>query len=172
MKKSLTVSILPLLALGVSTLAAAGPADDVRCRETAFSQSAEHRDAEKFSSFIDADARFVGSSVQRGVEQIVAAWQAFFADDGPAIRWRPQFVEVLEEGRLALTRGPYQLTSVDDSGNPIETWGTFNSVWRLHDNGEWKVVFDAGSPPNQTPTEDQLVLLASDNCNNSGESGD
>ncbi len=172
MTKSLAASIVSLLALGVSTLAAAGPADDVRCRETAFSQSAEQRDAEKFSSFIDADARFVGNSVQRGVEQIVAAWQVFFADDGPAIRWRPQFVEVLEEGRLALTRGPFRLTSVDDDGNSVETWGTFNSVWRLHDDGEWKVVFDAGSPPNQTPTDEQLALLASDNCNNSGKAGD
>ncbi len=171
MNKSLSASILLLLALGVSTLAAAGPADDVRCRETAFSQSAEQRDAEKFSSFIDADARFVGNSVYRGVEQIVTSWQIFFTDDGPAIRWRPQFVEVLEEGRLAFTRGPFRLTSVDDDGNPVESWGTFNSVWRLHDDGEWKVVFDAGSPPNQTPTEDQLALLATDNCNDSGEAG-
>ncbi len=172
MIKNGTMSILSLLAFGISTLAVAGPADDVRCRETAFSQSAEQRDAEQFSSFIDADARFVSNSVNRGIEQIVAAWQVFFAADGPAIRWRPQFVEVLEDGRLALTRGPYRLTSVDDDGNPVEHWGTFNSVWRLHDDGEWRVVFDAGSPANQAPTEEQLALLAADNCVKSGEPGD
>ncbi len=172
MRKSRIASVIPLLTLGVGTFAAAGLADDVRCRETAFSQSAEQRDAEKFSSFIDADARFVGNSVDRGVEQILTAWQIFFTDDGPAIRWRPQFVEVVEDGRLAFTRGPYRLTSVDDDGNPVERWGTFNSVWRLHDDGEWRVVFDAGSPSNQTPTEEQRALLATDNCLRSGEPGD
>ncbi len=172
MTKSLAVSILSLLALGVSTLAAAGPADDVRCRETAFSQSAEQRDAEQFSSFIDADARFVSNSVNRGIEQIVAAWQVFFAADGPAIRWRPQFVEVLEDGRLALTRGPYRLTSVDDDGKTVARWGTFNSVWRLHADGEWRVVFDAGNLSNESPTEQQQALLAADNCVKSGEPGD
>jgi len=171
MNTSRMASTLPLLALGVATFAVAGPADDVRCREIAFSISAEQRDADKFSSFIDADARFVSNSVDRGIEQIVAAWQVFFAADGPAIRWRPQFVEVLEEGRLALTRGPYRLTSVDDDGNPVEHWGTFNSVWRLHADGEWRVVFDAGSSSNQPPTEEQLALLASNNCVSGGEPG-
>ena len=172
MKKSQSASILPLLVLGVAAFAAAGPADDVRCREIAFSHSAEQRDAQKFASFIDADARFVGNSVMRGVEQIVAGWQAFFADDGPSIRWRPQFVEVLEDGQLALTRGPYQLTSVDDDGKTVESWGTFNSVWRLHADGEWRVVFDAGSLSNKSPTEQQQALLASDNCAGSSEPGD
>ncbi len=172
MRKSRVASILVLLALGAATLAAAGPADDVRCREFAFSQSTERRDAKMFSTFIDTDARFLGNSVARGVEEIVAAWQVFFTDDGPAIRWRPEFVEVLKEGQLALTRGPYQLTSVDDDGNPIDSWGTFNSVWRLHDDGKWRVVFDAGSPSNESPTEEQLALLASDNCSSSGDADD
>ena len=172
MRKSRVASILVLLALGAATLAAAGPADDVRCREFAFSQSTERRDAKMFSTFIDTDARFLGNSVARGVEEIVAAWQVFFTDDGPAIRWRPEFVEVLKEGQLALTRGPYQLTSVDDDGNPIDSWGTFNSVWRLHDDGKWRVVFDAGSPSNESPTEEQLALLATDNCSSSGDADD
>ncbi len=172
MRKSRVASILVLLALGAATLAAAGPADDVRCREFAFSQSAERRDAKTFSTFIDADARFLGNSVVRGVEEIVAAWQVFFTDDGPAIRWRPEFVEVLEEGQLAFTRGPYQVTSVDDDGNPIESWGTFNSVWRLHNDGIWRVVFDAGSPSDESPTAEQLALLASENCSSIGKSDD
>ncbi len=172
MRKSRVASILVLLALGAATLAAAGPADDVRCREFAFSQSTERRDAKMFSTFIDTDARFLGNSVARGVEEIVAAWQVFFTDDGPAIRWRPEFVEVLKEGQLALTRGPYQLTSVDDDGNPIDSWGTFNSVWRLHNDGIWRVVFDAGSPSDESPTAEQLALLASVNCISSDKPND
>lgn len=154
-----TVSTLLILVLSATT--AAAPTDDVRCREIAFSLSAEHRDTDGFAAFIDPDARFIGSSAMRGVEQIVEGWQVFFADDGPTIKWRPQFVEVLEDGTLALTRGPYQMISTDDEGNSVEHWGTFNSIWRLHDDGEWRVVFDAGSPSNEAPTDEQRKILES-----------
>ncbi len=50
----------------------------VRCHEIAFSKSAEARDATMFASFVDADARFVGSSVMRGSVAIAEAWSAFF----------------------------------------------------------------------------------------------
>ena len=52
--------------------------DDVRCREIAFSQSVELQDVSAFRSFIDTDARFVGGSVQRGVDAVTAAWKVVF----------------------------------------------------------------------------------------------
>ena len=161
MKTNTMTAMCSLLIIAINISAAAAPADDVRCREIAFSISAEQKDADLFATFIDSDARFVGNSVSRGIEQIVAAWQVFFADDGPTIKWRPQFVEVLEDGKLALTRGPYQTKSTDDDGNPVERWGTFNSIWRLHDDGQWRVVFDAGSPSSDGPTDEQRAILRS-----------
>mgnify|MGYP001818735749 FL=1 len=98
--------LLPALFLiGVAT-ASADLADEVRCREIGFSRAAERQDLDAFRSFIDADARFVGGTVLRGVEDITAAWAVFFQDDGPVIQWRPQIIEVLENGKLALSRGP------------------------------------------------------------------
>ena len=89
----------------------------------------------------------------------------FFEADGPRIKWRPRFVEVLEDGGLALTRGPYRLISTGPEGEEIERWGTFNSVWRLGDDGEWRVVFDAGSPAADAPDDETRALLeAEDNC--------
>ena len=111
------------------------------------------------SNFIDADARFVGDGVSRGPEAVAAAWSVFFAADGPRIKWRPQIVEVLEDGTLALSRGPYVMTVTDADGVETEHWGTFNSVWRLQDDGSWKVVFDAGSPAAARPAEDVKALL-------------
>jgi uncharacterized protein (TIGR02246 family) len=137
----------------------AGPVDEVRCREIGFSLAAEARDAERFASFIDADARFVGSSVLQGTEAIVEAWLVFFSVDGPSIKWRPQFVEVLDDGTLALTRGPYRVIAIDEFGNRSESWGTFNSVWRKQDDGSWKVVFDAGSQSSEPPAADIQALL-------------
>ena len=160
--------LLPLLLL-LPVISAADPAQDVRCRETGFSEAAEQRDAAAFAAFIDADARFVGATVSRGADEIVAAWQPFLTEGGPAIKWRPQFVEVLEDGDLALSRGPYRLIVTHQDGNETEHWGTFNSVWRLHDDGVWRVVFDAGSPATETPSDEQRALLDLDleDCNES-----
>jgi len=160
--KSLTVLSVFLV---FSLPAFANLTDDVQCREIGFSKSAESRDADLFVSFIDADARFVGNSAMRGTAEIVEAWNIFFTEDGPSIKWRPQFVEVLEDGKLALTRGPYRMITTDDEGVATEHWGTFNSVWRLQADGSWKVVFDAGSDSNEAPADEVKALLdQEDNC--------
>ena len=88
-----------------------------------------------------------------------AAWAVFFQDDGPVIRWRPRFVEVLENGKLALSRGPYRTRTRDADGKVTEQWGTFNSIWRLNADGEWRVVFDAGSPAADEPDDATKALL-------------
>jgi uncharacterized protein (TIGR02246 family) len=160
--RKLVVTIVCLL--GTSPVLA-DLADDVRCREIGFSQAAEARDAQRFVSFIDRDARFVGGTVSRGPAEIGAAWAAFFEADGPTIKWRPKYVEVLEDGDLALSRGPYRLTVRDDEGNENRRWGTFNSVWRLHADGVWRVVFDAGSAATETPDDETRTLLdTEDDC--------
>jgi ketosteroid isomerase-like protein len=154
-----------LLLVFASSAALADLTEEVRCREIGFSKSVETRDAERFTSFIDEDARFVGGSVMHGPVAIAEAWSVFFADGGPTIKWRPQFVEVLEDGKLALSRGPFQMISKDDQGDESEHWGTFNSVWRLNDDGEWRVVFDAGSNEAEAPTDEVKALLnQEDSC--------
>jgi ketosteroid isomerase-like protein len=134
-------------------------ADDVRCREVGFSQSVEMKDIAAFQSFIDADARFVGGTVTRGVADITTAWGVFFSDDAPKMKWRPQIIEVLDDARLALSRGPYRMIVQGPDGTTTERWGTFNSVWRKQDDGSWKVVFDAGNESDEAPTEEIRRLL-------------
>jgi ketosteroid isomerase-like protein len=156
------LSALMLLAFAVSALA--DPEQQVRCREIAFSQSAESRDPVRFASFIDKDARFVGTTVTRGPEAVVTAWSAFFEAQGPAIRWRPQIVEVLSDGGLALSRGPYRVITQDEQGKQTEHWGTYNSVWRIQSNGDWRIVFDAGSPGSEPPTDEVRAVLEGDSA--------
>jgi len=154
-------TLLCLLALAASP-AVADLAEDVRCREIGFSKSVENQDRERFASFIDPDARFVGSKVDRSPEAITEAWAVFFTDELPSIKWRPQFLEVLESGDLALSRGPYRIIDRNEQGEVTEAWGTYNSVWRLNADGEWLIVFDAGSFPDETPSDEQRELLESD----------
>ncbi|HSQ68542.1 MAG TPA: DUF4440 domain-containing protein [Steroidobacteraceae bacterium] len=151
-----TLSLLILLA-PVPALADAEQA--VRCAEIAFSLSAERQDIAAFKSAIDPDARFAGEEVLRGPEAIAAAWSPFFAEDGPRIAWRPRFVEVLASEDYALSRGPFRLESRDQNGEPRVRWGTFNSVWRRSPDGRWRVVFDAGGPPTESPPPEIKALL-------------
>ena len=158
-------TLISAVACLAATTAIADPGDDVRCREIGFSKSAENRDMHAFRSFIDADARFVSNEVLRGIDAVTEAWAIFFTAPGPTIKWRPEVIEVLENGTLALSRGPYRVTSQNADGNSVESWGTFNSIWRVNDDGQWRVVFDAGSPAASAPDDKAKALLeAEDDC--------
>lgn len=153
------MKLLVTACLFISFPAVADVTDDVRCREIAFSLSVENQDVAAFESFIDADARFVGNSVSRGPDEITEAWSVFFADGGPEIKWRPQYTEVLEDGDLALSRGPYRMITRDQEGKASEHWGTFNSIWRRQTDGIWQVIFDAGDASADAPSEEVQALL-------------
>jgi len=155
MKASLILSGI----LVCSAPAIADITDDVRCAEIGFSRSVETQNIALFESFIDADARFVGASVQRGVADITAAWSGFFSADAPQMIWRPQIIEVLDDGVLALSRGPYRMIVTGPDGESSEHWGTFNSVWRKQEDGSWNVVFDAGNEAAEAPDEETQALL-------------
>ena len=158
MKKLMTLLLLAALVSPVR----ADLEQEVRCREVGFSKSVEIQDRELFASFVDPDARFVGNKVDRGSAAIAEAWTVFFSADLPSIKWRPQIIEVLESGDLALSRGPYRIIDKDENGETREAWGTYNSVWRRNADGQWMIVFDAGSFPDETPTDEQRKLLDSD----------
>ena len=137
--------------------------DAVRCTEISFSLSVENEDRDAFEALIDEDARFVGGSAIRGRANIVDAWSVFFDKDGPDLIWRPQIVEVLESGDLALSRGPYRLRSRDENGDVVEEWGTYNSVWRRNSEGKWRIIFDAGNG-SANSLEDRLTALIEENA--------
>ncbi|NIL95427.1 MAG: DUF4440 domain-containing protein [Woeseiaceae bacterium] len=152
------IILLPAMAMADLT-------DDVRCREIGFSKSVENRNIEAFRSFIDQDARFISNRPRRGVDEIAEGWSGFMAEDGPRIRWRPMYVEVLQDGTLALSRGVYEYIATAEDGTQSRTFGSFNSTWRLNDDGVWRVVFDAGDPWARQATDEEIALLdADDDC--------
>jgi ketosteroid isomerase-like protein len=111
----------------------------VEAREIAFAQTMADRDFEAFLTFISPEAVFFGGGgALRGRETVARAWRPFFEGPAAPFSWRPDTVEVLDSGELALTSGPV----LDASGEPA---GRFNSVWRLDADGVWRVVFDRGS---------------------------
>jgi len=108
--------------------------------ESSFAHTMAARDHEAFASFIAPDAIFFSrQGPLRGRAAVLEAWAPFFAGPDAPFSWRPELVEVLDSGTLALTSGPVR----DPTGRRT---GTFNSIWRREPNDQWRVVFDKGCP--------------------------
>jgi ketosteroid isomerase-like protein len=108
--------------------------------ESGFAATMGQRDSVAFARFIAPDAIFFGEqAAQRGKSAVVERWSRFFTGPDAPFSWRPEKVEVLDSGGLALSTGPV----LDPQGRRI---GTFNSIWRRETDGSWRVVFDKGCP--------------------------
>jgi ketosteroid isomerase-like protein len=114
--------------------------EQVRATEQAFAKTMADQDHEAFVSFLSEETIFFnGSTPIRGKVAVAEAWKAFF--DGPQapFSWGPEGVEVLDSGTLAISFGPVK----DPNGNVV---ATFQSIWRLDDDGKWRIIFDKGCP--------------------------
>jgi ketosteroid isomerase-like protein len=108
--------------------------------ESSFARTMAVRDHRAFGEFVSAEAVFFGRrGAMRGREAVMEGWKALFVGPKPPFSWRPEVVEVLDSGTLALSSGPV----LGPDGKLI---GKFNSVWRLEPDGRWRVVFDKGCP--------------------------
>lgn len=140
MSVALAVAILapcrPTVGQGTEQLAA-----QVREAETSFAATMASRDHAAFGGFVADEAIFFGrSGPLRGKGAVLEDWRPFFEGVAAPFSWRPEVVEVLASGTLALSSGSVW----DPAGKQI---GTFNSIWRLEADGRWRVIFDKGCNP-------------------------
>jgi ketosteroid isomerase-like protein len=134
------VVIAAVAVLSAQQIDTAQRQQEVRARETAFARSIADRDLAAFTSFLSPEAVFVGAGgTTRGPKEIAAAWKRFFDGPDAPFSWKPETVEVLASGNLALSSGPV----FDPKGGRI---GTYNSTWRRDADGVWRVIFDNGCP--------------------------
>lgn len=158
--------IIPLFLFLTATPDAelATQAEQVRCAETAFSDSVEYGDWDTFESLIHANARFADGSrpAKIGAATIREGWERSYSSDARTLRWRSRSVEILRHGDLALSRGPYWLRVRTEDGKMTETWGTFNSIW-VREGERWQVVFDLGSEGTEDGDE-ELIASGGPEC--------
>lgn len=108
--------------------------------ESSFAATMAKRDLEGFAMFLSSEAVFFGDTAAlRGKAAVVEGWRRFFAGPVAPFSWKPEVIEVLSSGTLALSSGAVQ----DPNGNPV---GTFNSIWRREPDGNWRIIFDKGGP--------------------------
>ena len=140
MKNPLVVFLLLCASCGAA--AAEDPAvlaAQVRATEIAFAKTLADRDVKAFRGMIAPDVIWLADQPLRGPDQVLTRWQKFFDAPQPPFSWSPEIVEVQEGGKLALSTGPV----VNAAGKRV---ATYTSIWRREPSGEWKIIFDRGSP--------------------------
>lgn len=140
MKIKILLTILFLTLSSVSARCATNEdmAKQVRDTETAFAQTMAARDFNGFVSFLSDEAIFFGGkTIKRGKAAVASAWKPFFEGADAPFSWKPETVQVLDSGTLALSSGPVYTPDGKLSG-------TFSSIWRLEADGKWKIIFDKG----------------------------
>jgi len=121
-------------------------AGQVRAAEIAFAKTMADRDLDAFATHIAEEAVFIGKSVMRGRAAVAAGWADLFEGPQAPFSWKPDQVEVLASGTLAISTGPV----FDPEGKRT---GTFISTWRRDADGVWRVIFDKGCPPCEAPPQ-------------------
>jgi ketosteroid isomerase-like protein len=146
MRAALMSIALAFLASCASPPAPPRPADratleqQVADTERAFAKTMADRDHEAFARFLANETIFFsGPTPLRGKTAVAAYWKRFYEKPSAPFSWKPDQVQVLDSGTLALSTGPVH----DPSGKCI---GRFNSIWRQEAPGVWKIIFDKGQP--------------------------
>ena len=111
---------------------------EVFAAESSFAASMAERNFEAFGSHVSSEAIFFGdTTVMRGKTAVLESWRRFFDKPDPPFSWKPDVIEVLPSGKLALSSGPV----FDPKGQQV---GTFSSIWRRERDGRWLIIFDKG----------------------------
>ncbi|QQS51326.1 MAG: DUF4440 domain-containing protein [Bacteroidota bacterium] len=99
--------------------------------------------AEAFYNYAAEDAVILrgNDSLIKGKEPIRNYYsQAIF--ENATAEWKPDFIEVSEDGSIAYSYGRYQWHFRDSTGN-VKSWqGVYHTIWKKLPDGNWKYVWD------------------------------
>jgi ketosteroid isomerase-like protein len=142
-KKSVVLALCSVLFMSNTLASEPTGADELRQQvmdtESAFAQTMAQRDFDGFVSFLSEETVFFSDTTPlRGKQAVADTWKPYYEQADAPFSWRPELVEVLDSGKLALSSGPV----FDPDGKQV---ATFNSIWRLEAPGQWRIVFDKGS---------------------------
>ena len=105
--------------------------------ECAFARTMADRDFKAFASFLDDDTVFFNSDgAMLGKGAVLKEWKPYFDKVTAPFSWEPTRAEWNNKD-FAYTTGPVY----DASGKCV---ARFNSIWRKHPDGQWRIVFDKG----------------------------
>jgi ketosteroid isomerase-like protein len=144
MTRAMLLALTGLLGLSPSLLGQTPSATTLKqqvfAAESSFAASMAKRDLAAFASHVSPEAIFFGdTAVMRGKQAVLRNWRRFFEKPEAPFSWKPDVIEVLPSGNLAISNGPV----FDPAGKKV---GNFSSIWRRESDGSWKIIFDKGCP--------------------------
>jgi len=113
-----------------------------------FARTVGEEGAEAWAGFFAEDGMMLpdGAPPLVGREKILQAMTPFFANSANALQWEPESAEIAASGELGFTVGRYTAVSAGADGQPVESHGSYVTIWRKQSDGRWKVVVDIGNP--------------------------
>jgi ketosteroid isomerase-like protein len=119
----------------------------IRKADLDFARALKDKDMDKFKSFLQEEATFYGSQINRGREAVTKAWSVFFEVDAKqTLLWEPYKAEVSASGDLGYTAGEYEIRSLVEGGDNASLHGHYVTIWKKV-GGSWQAIVDIGTPP-------------------------
>ena len=151
----LTVAVVAAISMSGCTKAAEATADpaqielSIRAQEAQWQKDYAAKDVNALASHYADNAALVspgepvaGSDVDRR-----KALQAFLTDAHLKVTFASDAVEVAKSGDLAYSRGHYSMTTTDTkTGKPVDSTGSYLTVYRKQADDSWKAVEDFSTP--------------------------
>ncbi len=154
MKSLLPVFVVALLVATIllpikhSTVAASSKAtaDTLKQLEGEFMRAAARKGSAGYMSYYADDAVEVpnGAPVLRGKAEI-ARTMGFLDDKSNQLIWTPVGADISASADLGYTYGNYEFHFKDKDGSAKVEYGKYTSIWKLQNDGTWKVVLDMGN---------------------------
>ena len=146
-RKYLLVASLLVLSVGCERLAPV--VVDVGAERTAIlaadqAWSDAVGDLEVFMTFFAEDARFLppDGPQANGHDEIRQSFADLGALPGFSLTWNANFSDVSSSGDLGYSVGTFEMTVDGPDGDPATRTGTYATVWKKQNDGQWKVVSD------------------------------
>jgi ketosteroid isomerase-like protein len=66
-------------------------------------------------------------------------------DTSFSLRWEPSYADISKTGDLGYTYGIYTIEMDSPEGNAVTKQGTYVTIWKKDQKGDWKFVLDTGN---------------------------
>lgn len=120
----------------------------LRNQEAEWVRSIVAKDAELCVRNYAADGMLIvpGMPPMKGTEALRAGWKGMLADPAFKLHFSANRVDVAKSGDLAVTSGKYTMTMTSPkTKQPVSDTGSYVTVYRMQNDGEWRVVTDINS---------------------------
>ncbi|MCX6232824.1 MAG: hypothetical protein NTZ33_14900 [Bacteroidetes bacterium] len=119
--------------------------DEIAVTEKSFETAVKKNGiADAFVAFADDNAVIIrgNDSLIKGKEGIKSFYQQSRYINA-SVSWKPDFIDVSDDGKLGYTYGKYEWIIIDSLSNKANIYkGIFHTVWKKQSDGSWKYVWD------------------------------